>query len=377
MKAAVYDGFKKMAYAEVPDAKIIHREDMVLRITTTTICGSDLHFYHGFVPSLQRGSVIGHEAVGIVEEVGPDVVKVKKGDKVVIPFNVACGHCRFCESGLESQCDNTNKEGNAGAYFGCSRLFGDYAGCQAEYVRVPYANFTSFAVPEDNELPDRKLLLLSDLLPTSYWAVESAGVKPGDTVIVIGCGPVGIMVQKCAWLKGAKRVIAVDVVPERVEYARRMNKVEAFNLFEYTDLTGDLYENTGGGADVVIDCIGGDGVMKGVEMLQSLLRLQGGGLAAFNMAAQTVAKGGTIQLVGLYALRYNQFPLGDLFARNVTLKMGQAPVIHYMPELYGLLKSGRLNTDIYTHTFPLSEAPLAYRTFDKKLDGCLKVLLNP
>lgn len=377
MKAAVYQGIKQMGFAEVPDARLLDREDMLVRITATTICGSDLHFYHGMVPSLERGSVIGHEAVGIVEEVGPDVHRVKKGDKVVVPFNIACGHCRFCRTGLESQCDVSNKKAQAGSYFGCSRLYGDYAGCQAEYVRVPYANFTSFVVPEDNELEDRRLLLLSDNLPTAYWSVHSAGVKPGDTVIVLGCGPIGLQVQKCAWLRGAGRVIAVDYVPERLEYARRVNKAEAYNFLEYEDLAGDLYETTGGGADVVIDCVGGDGLMTPLEMAQSLLRIQGGGLSAFHMASQTVAKGGTIQLVGIYALRYNRFPLGDLFARNVTLRMGQAPVIHFMEPLYDLLRSGTYDADIYTHTLPLTEAAQAYRLFDKKEDGCLKVLLVP
>lgn len=377
MRAAVYTGFKEMKYAEVPDAKLRHPEDMIVRVEATTICGSDLHFYHGMAPSLRRGSVIGHEAVGEVVEVGPEVVKVRPGDRVVLPFNIACGHCKPCLSGLESQCDAANEKGQVGAYFGCTRLFGDYEGCQAEYVRVPYANFTSFVIPKDNELEDRKLLLLSDVLPTAHWSVTHSGVKSGDTVLVIGCGPVGLMVQKLAWLRGAARVIAVDYIPERVEYARRVNRAEAFNVLEYTDLAGDLYENTGGGAQVVIDCVGGDGLMRPAEMAQTFLRLQGGGLSAFHMAQQTVAKGGTIQLVGIYALRYNQFPLGDLFARNVVLKMGQAPVIRYMEPLYALLKSGRLDTDIYTHTLPLSEAPEAYKLFDGKKDGCLKVLLKP
>ncbi|WP_438444625.1 alcohol dehydrogenase catalytic domain-containing protein [Gorillibacterium sp. sgz5001074] len=377
MRAAVYTGFRQIKYAEVPDVKIQHPEDMIVRVTATTICGSDLHFYHGLVNSLAEGSIIGHEAVGEVVETGPDVVKVRKGDKVVLPFNVACGHCRPCLNGLESQCDTANEKGQAGAYFGCSRLYGDYEGCQAEYVRVPFANFTSFAVPKDNELDDRKLLLLSDTLPTSYWAIHHSGVKPGDTVIVIGCGPIGLMVQKCAWLQGASRVIAVDLVPERLEYARRVNKAEVYNLTEYADLAGDLYENTGGGADVVLDCVGGDGLMTPGELAQTFFQVQGGGLSAFQMAQQTVAKGGTIQLVGIYALRYNQFPLGDLFARNVVLKMGQAPVIRYMEPLYQLLKSGRLDTDIYSHTLPLSEASEAYRLFDHRADGCLKVLLQP
>jgi S-(hydroxymethyl)glutathione dehydrogenase / alcohol dehydrogenase len=377
MKAAVFDGFKKMAYKEVPDAAILEPEDMIIRVEATTICGSDLHFYHGMVPSLVRGAVIGHEAVGVVVEAGPEVKKVKKGDKVVLPFNIACGHCRYCQAGLESQCDVTNKQSQAGSYFGCSRLFGDYEGCQADYVRVPYANFTSFAVPESNELEDRQLLLLSDTLPTAHWAVQNAGVKPGDTVIVLGCGPVGMLTQQCAWLQGAARVIAVDHVKERLDYARTVNQAEAFSFVEQPDLAGYLYELTGGGAQVVIDCAGSDGLMTPVEMLQTLLRQQGGGMTAFHMAVQTVAKGGTIQLVGTYGLRFNQFPLGDLFSRNITLKMGFAPVIHRMDALYELLNSGRLRTDIYTHTLPLSEASSAYRMFDKKENGCLKVMLRP
>lgn len=377
MKAGVYTGFKQMAYAEVPDARIVRRDDMVIRVTATTICGSDLHFYHGMVPSLEKGSIIGHEAVGEVVETGPDVTAVKKGDKVVLPFNVACGCCRYCDQGMEALCDTANREGQAGAYFGCSRLYGDYEGCQAEYVRVPFANFTSFRVPPDNELEDHRLLLLSDTLPTAYWAVHQAGVKPGDTVIVLGCGPIGQMVQKCAWLLGAERVIAVDCIPERLEYARRVNRSEVYNFLEYEDLAGDLYENTGGGANVVLDCVGGDGMMTPGEMLQTLFRYQGGGMSAFHMASQTVAKGGVIQLVGIYALRYNQFPLGDLFARGIRLQMGMASVIRYMKPLYRLLQSHRLDSDIYTHTLPLSHVAEAYKLFDRKEDGCLKILLKP
>ncbi|MCD1257444.1 glutathione-dependent formaldehyde dehydrogenase [Paenibacillus athensensis] len=378
MKAVTYQGFNDVKVSQVQDPSIEKPDDIIIRITSTAICGSDLHLVHGLIPNLPHDFIIGHEPMGIVEEVGADVTRVKKGDRVVIPFNVACGQCFYCTHQLESQCDNSNPHGDAGGYLGYSETFGGYAGGQAELLRVPYANFGPLVIPESCELEDEQVLFLSDIAPTAYWGVDNSGVKPGDTVIILGCGPVGLLAQKFAWLKGAKRVIAVDFVDYRLEHARQVNRVETFNLEQHDHLGQHLKEITGGGADVVIDCVGLDGKMTVMEKIETALMLQGGALGAITMAAQCVRKGGTIQLVGVYGLRYNAFPLGDLFARNITLKMGQAPVIHYMPELLRMVVDGRFDpTDIITHRLPLNQAVHGYELFDKKADGCIKVVLKP
>ncbi|MBB3906425.1 S-(hydroxymethyl)glutathione dehydrogenase/alcohol dehydrogenase [Anoxybacillus rupiensis] len=378
MQAVTYQGIKNVQVKNVPDPSIVKDDDMIVRITSTAICGSDLHLIHGMIPNMPHDFVIGHEPMGIVEEVGPGVTKVKKGDRVIVPFTIACGQCWYCRHGLESQCDTSNQHGDAGAYFGYSETFGGYAGGQAEYLRVPFANFTSFVVPQDCELEDEKLLFLSDIIPTAFWGVDEAGVKDGDTVVVLGCGPVGLLTQKFAWLKGAKRVIAVDYIGYRLEHARNVNRVETINFTEYENVGEYIREITGGGADIVIDCVGLDGKKTVLEMVESALKLQGGAMGAIVIATQAVRKGGTIQLVGVYGSRYNQFPLGDLFARNVTLKMGQAPVIHYLPTLYQWIVEEKFDpTDIITHRLPLKDAAHAYEIFDEKKDGCIKVVLKP
>lgn len=380
MKALTYQGMKHVKVKEVADPTLQKADDVLVRITTTTICGSDLHIYNGEIPNMPDDFVIGHEPMGIVEAVGSDVTRVKKGDRVIIPFNVACGTCWFCQHQLESQCDNSNDylHGQTGGYFGYSETYGGYAGGQAEYMRVPYGNFVPFKVPEDAEMEDEKLLFLSDIVPTAYWSVEHAGVKPGDTVIILGCGPVGLLAQKFAWLKGAKRVIAIDHVEYRLEHARRTNRVETYNFKTQDDLLGHLQEETGGGADVVIDAVGLDAEKTMLEHVETLLKLQGGGLGAFRMAAKLVRKAGTIQVTGVYGTNYNAFPFGDLFSRNITLKMGQAPVIHYIPELYRMIKDGKFDpTDIITHRLPLDDAAHAYRIFNNKVDDAIKIVLKP
>lgn len=225
MKAVTYQGMKELLVKEVPDPDIVNKDDIIIRITQTAICGSDLHLFHGMIPNLPKDYVIGHEPIGIVEEIGPDVSKVKRGDRVVIPFTVACGHCYYCEHQLESQCDRSNPNGALGGYLGYSQMFGGYQGAQAEYLRVPFGNFMPFLIPPDCELEDDHLIFLSDILPTAYWAVTDANVKAKDTVVVLGCGPVGLLVQKFAWLQGAKRVIAVDYVNERLHHTKRTNHV--------------------------------------------------------------------------------------------------------------------------------------------------------
>ena len=380
MKAVTYQGMKNIKVKEVEDAHIQKPDDVIVRITTTAICGSDLHIYNGEIPNMPHNFIIGHEPMGVVEEVGTEVTRVKKGDRVIIPFNVACGRCWFCENQLESQCDNSNEflHGDTGAYFGYSETYGGYAGGQAELLRVPFGNFLPFKVPEDAEMEDEKLLFLSDILPTAYWSVDNAGVKPGDTVIILGCGPVGLLAQKFAWQKGAKRVIAVDHVKYRLEHAQVTNKVETFNFKEQDELAKHLKELTGGGADIVIDCVGLDAEKTLFEKAETMLKLQGGGLGAFRMAAQMVRKCGTIQVTGVYGLNYNLFPFGDLFNRNITLKMGQAPVVHYMPELYRQIKQGEIDpTDIITHRIPLADTENGYRIFNDKEENCIKIVVKP
>lgn len=378
MKAVTYQGIKNVEVREVKDPAIKNADDVIVKITTTGICGSDLHLIHALIPNLPTDYVIGHEPMGIVEEVGPEVTKLKKGDRVIIPFNVSCGHCWYCTHDLTSQCDNGNPHGQGAGFFGYSETTGGYAGGQAEYMRVPFGNFTPFKIPENCQVEDEKLALLADVVPTSYWTVDNAGVKDGDTVIILGCGPIGLMAQKFAWLKGAKRVIAVDYVGYRLEHAKRTNKVEIVNFEDHENVGDYLLEITKGGADVVIDAVGMDGKMTPLEFLASGMKLQGGAMSAIVIASQAVRKGGTIQITGVYGGRYNAFPLGDIFQRNVELKMGQAPVIPYMPYLYNQINEGKFDPgDIITHVLPLDKAKYGYEVFDTKTEDCIKVVLKP
>lgn len=378
MKAVTFQGIKDVRVKDVPEPRIEKNDDIIIKVTSSAICGSDLHLIHGMIPNLQEDYIIGHEPMGIVEEVGSGVTKVKKGDRVIIPFNVACGECFFCKNHLESQCDNSNDNGEQGGFFGYSYQTGGYPGGQAEYLRVPFANFTPFKIPENCEVEDEKLVLLADAASTAYWSVDNAGVKPGDTVIILGCGPVGLLAQKFAWYKGAKRVIAVDYIEYRLQHAKETNKVEIVN-FERHENTGEyLKELTRGGADVVIDAVGMDGKMTPMEYLGSALKLQGGTMSALVIASQAVRKGGTIQITGVYGGRYNAFPLGDLFQRNINIRTGQAPVIHYMPFLYDLITKGEVDVaDVITHVLPLAEAEKGYEVFDTRTDNCIKVVLKP
>jgi S-(hydroxymethyl)glutathione dehydrogenase / alcohol dehydrogenase len=378
MKAVTFQGIKDVKVKEVPNPKIEKKDDIIVKVTSSAICGSDLHLIHGMVPNFPEDYIIGHEPLGIVEEVGPDVTKVKKGDRVIIPFNIACGECFYCKNNLESQCDNSNENGEMGGFFGYSDLTGGYPGGQAEFLRVPYANFTPFKIPENSEVEDDTLVLLGDAASTAFWSVDNAGVKDGDTVIVLGCGPVGLLAQKYCWLKGAKRVIAVDYIDYRLQHAKKTNKVEIVNFEQYENTGEYLKEITKGGADVVIDAVGMDGKMTPMEYLGSGLKLQGGTLSAIVIASQAVRKGGTIQITGVYGGRYNAFPLGDIFQRNVNIRTGQAPVIHYMPFIYDLVSQGKVDIgDVVTHVLPLDEAEKGYEYFDTRTDNCIKVVLKP
>lgn len=376
MKAVTYQSMKDIKVKNVSDPIIINSDDIIVKVTSTAICGSDLHLYHGMIPNMPMNFILGHETMGIVEEAGPDVHNVKKGDRVIVPFPISCGHCWFCEHKHWSQCDNSNPNGEAGGIFGYSDTFGGYDGGQAEYLRVPYANVGPTVVPED--LDDDQVLFLTDILPTAYWGVENGGVKAGDTVAILGCGPVGLLAQKCAALKGADRIIAVDYVDYRLEHARKTNGVEIIN-FEQKDSAGEyIKEITHGGADVVIDCVGMDGKMSVIEKVETLLKLQGGSKSAIEIASQAVRKAGTVSVVGVYGARYNNFPLGDFFARNITLTMGQCPVHSYIPTLLEIIRNKKVDpTDIITHVLPLEQGQYGYEIFDNKEDNCIKVILRP
>jgi S-(hydroxymethyl)glutathione dehydrogenase / alcohol dehydrogenase len=378
LKAVTYQGIKNVEVREVKDPTIKNPDDIIVKITSSAICGSDLHLIHAMIPNLPTDYVIGHEPMGIVEEVGPEVTKLKKGDRVIIPFNVSCGHCWYCTHDLTSQCDNGNPHGQGSGFFGYSETTGGYAGGQAEYMRVPFGNFTPFKIPENCEVEDEKLVLLADAAPTAYWSVDHAGVKPDDTVIVLGCGPVGLLAQKFAWLKGAKRVIAVDYINYRLQHAKRTNKVEIVNFEDHENVGDYLLEITKGGADIVIDAVGMDGKMTPMEFLASGMKLHGGAMGAIVIASQAVRKGGTIQLTGVYGGRYNAFPLGDIFQRNIDIKTGQAPVIPYMSFLYDMINQRKIDiSDIITHVLPLEQAKHGYEVFDTKTEDCIKVILKP
>ncbi|QIW78677.1 zinc-dependent alcohol dehydrogenase [Bacillus tequilensis] len=378
MKALTYQGKERVEVKNVADPGIQHGKDAIIRITATGICGSDLHLYKNGIPAAPD-YIIGHEPMGIVEEVGNEVNTLKKGDRVVIPFNIGCGECFYCKHQMESQCDesNPNPHTDAGGLFGFSEFNGNFPGGQAEYLRVPYADFSSFKVPADSELEDEQVLLLSDVMPTAYWSVEHSGVKKGDTVLILGAGPIGLMAQKFAWMKGAKRVISVDQVSHRLEHAKRTNGAETFNFSEHDEIGKLLYNETNGGADVVIDCVGMDGTPLPKENTSEKPN-QFGTISPILTASEAVRKFGTVQLTGAYISQADGFPLGDFFTRNVSVKMGQAPVIHLMPMLYDMVKQKEIDpTDIITHKLSLTDAPKAYDIFDKKEDGNIKAILKP
>jgi len=375
MKAIVYDGIQKVDYREVNDPKIEKDDDIIVKVTSTAICGSDLHLVHGMVKGMYDGFVLGHETMGIVEEVGKGVQNLKKGDRVIVPFPVACGHCFFCEHQEFSQCDNTNSYGEAGGLFGYSKSYGDYQGGQAEYLRVPHANVGPVKIPE--ELSDEQVLFLTDILPTSLWGTEIANVKKDDTVVVLGCGPVGLLTIKWCISKGAKKVIAVDRADYRLEHAKKYG-AEVLNFEEYDETGAYIKEITSGGADAIIDCVGVDGKMSLMEKVETALKLQGGSKSAIEIASQAVRKCGHVALVGVYGTKYNNFPLGNFFTKNITLKMGQCPATRYVQPILEKIKNGEFDaTDIITHKLSLEQGRHAYEIFDKKEDNCIKVILKP
>ena len=384
MKALVFHSPKRVKVDTVPDPIVKENTDIILKVTSTAICGSDLHIYNGLVPQV-KNMTMGHEFMGIIEEVGSEIKHLKKGDRVVVPFPIACGNCFFCGHNLPTQCEHSNpnygpeggllKQKGAGL-FGYTDLYGGYDGGQAEYVRVPYAQFGPRKIEAD--LKDEEVLFLTDIFPTGWSAVEWARIQGGETVVVFGCGPVGIMAQKAAWLKGAKRVIGVDLLDYRLEYAQKAAKSETLNISKVNVVEAIREMTEGRGADVCIDAVGMEAHRGFGEKLSNALHLQVGTIDVIKLAASAVRRGGVISIVGVYAGNYSNFPLGQLFDKEISIYMGQALVQVYIDQLLKLVQEKKVVlNDIITHVLPLDQAPHAYDIFCKKEDNCLKVILKP
>lgn len=384
MKALVFHRPKKVTLDQVPDPKIEKNNDVILKVTSTAICGSDLHIYNGLIPQI-RPMILGHEFMGVIEEVGSDIRHLKRGDRVVVPFPIACGQCFFCEHKLPGHCENSNPnygpEGGllrekGGALFGYTDLYGGYSGGQAEYVRVPFANFGPRKV--EGNLKDEEVLFLTDIFPTGYSAIDWADMKGGEVVAVFGCGPVGVMAMKSAWLKGASRVIGIDHLNYRLEIARRSAKAETIN-FKENDPAEIIREMTQGrGADVVVDAVGMEADRNLFEKAAQLVHLEAGTLNAFKMCVRAVRRGGVISVVGVYGTTYDNFPLGQIFDKGIRLVTGQAPVQAHFDHLMTLVREKKvILDDIISHKLPLERIAEAYHIFNNKEDNCMKVILKP
>lgn len=394
MKALVWCGPLNVKVEQVPEPQIINHKDAVVRVTSTCICGSDLHLVDGFIPFMKPGDILGHEAMGVVEQVGSGVddSRIKVGDRVIIPFPIGCGNCFFCKQELWSCCDNTNPKSSIGeamlghataGIFGYSQMTGGYAGGQAEFVRVPLADVNLQKVPED--LNDHQVVFLTDIFPTGYMAAKQADIKPDDTVAIWGCGPVGQFTIRSAGLLGAARVVAIDdeqSVPERMQMARdggaETIDMSSENVFE------KLWEMTGGlGPDVCIDAVGMEShgyrtVDKVYDRVKTSLMMETERPHAFRQAAMCCRKGGTLSMPGVYGGFADKIPLGAIMNKSLTIKTGQTHVHKFVPELLDHIREGRIDPSfVVTHRVPLSEAPDAYDLFRSKEDGCIKVVLDP
>ena len=385
MRALVFHRPGHVEVNEVPDPKIEHPGDIVLRVTSTAICGSDLHIYNGFIPQ-KREMVLGHEFMGVVEEVGDQVSKLQRGDRVVVPFPIACGKCSFCGDGLPGHCERSNPEKygpegglvdqKGGGLFGYTDLYGGYDGGQAEYVRVPYANFGPRKI--DERYQDEEVLFLTDIFPTGWSAIDWANLKGGETVAVFGCGPVGLMAQKIAWLRGAGRVIGVDRLPYRLEMAKRAANSETINFEEDNAIERIRDMTQGRGADVCVDAVGLEANRKLKDKLANVVHMQGGSIAALELCISAVRRGGVVSVVGVYGMPYDAFPVGQIFDKGIRMAFGQAPVQKYIDELIGILDRDEIKLhDIITHRLPLEQAVNAYKIFRDKEDNCVKVVLRP
>jgi threonine dehydrogenase-like Zn-dependent dehydrogenase len=388
MKAVCWMGTKQVEVRDVPNPEILNPRDAIVRVTSTAICGSDLHLYDGFIPTMQKGDVLGHEFMGEVVEVGRDVQHLRAGDRVVVPFPIACGRCNMCERELYSLCENSNPNAwmaeklwgySPCGIFGYSHLLGGYPGGQAEYVRVPFADFGPVKVPE--ELSDEQVLFLSDILPTGYMAAENCNIQPGSVVAIWGCGPVGQFAIKSALLLGAERVIAIDRVPYRLQIARERAGAETIN-YEETDVYDAIREKTGGrGADACIDAVGMEAHAPGLEgaydKVKTALMQETGRPNALRQAILSCRNGGTVSVAGVYGGFIDKFPIGAIVNRSLTLRSGQTHVQRYMRPLLQRIQNGEIDpTFIITHRMRLDEAPQGYETFLHKQDDCLKVVMS-
>jgi threonine dehydrogenase-like Zn-dependent dehydrogenase len=389
MKAVCWEGKGKVQVDRVPDPVILNPHDAIVRVTATAICGSDLHLFDGFIPTMQKGDVLGHEFMGEVVEVGPEVRKLKKGDRVVVPFDIACGNCFFCRKEQWSLCDNSNPnaalleklyEYAGGGLFGYSHLYGGYSGGQAEYVRVPFADVGPLVIPEG--LTDEQVLFLSDIFPTGYQAAENCNLQPGDVVAVWGCGPVGLFAIKSAYLLGAERVIAIDRFPYRLKKAHDECGAEVLNYTEVSILEA-LPAMTGGrGPDACIDAVGleahGTGLVQAYDKVKTALMMETDRAYVLRQVIQACRKGGTVSIPGVYGGLIDKFPMGAAFAKGLTFKMGQTHTQKYMRPLLGRIQRGDIDpTFVISHRLRLDDAPWAYRTFRDKVDDCVKCVLKP
>jgi alcohol dehydrogenase len=385
MKAAVFHKPGDIRYDTVEDPRIEEAGDVILKITSTAICGSDLHILDGGIPQAKE-MIVGHEFMGIVEEVGASVTKLKAGDRVVVPFPIACGHCFFCSRGASPHCENSNHEHygpdggmldqKGGALYGYTDLYGGYSGGQAQYVRVPYADVSPRVVPDN--MTDEQVLFLTDIFPTGWSAIDWAQLKGGEVVAIFGSGPVGLMAQKAAWINGASRVIAIDPVNYRLERAKAANKVETINPHD-VDPVEAIREMTGGrGADVCVDAVGFEAERSWLEKVKEAVQFEIGTPKVIENCFKAVRRGGTVSIVGVYGSAFNTFPVYRMFDKGITIKQGQAPVLNYIDHLIELVKNEKVVlNDIISHRLPLSQVSHAYEIFKNKQDDCVKVVLNP
>ena len=390
MKALVWHGTHDVRVDTVPDPAILNPRDAIVRITSTAICGSDLHLYDGYIPALEPGDILGHEFMGEIVEVGRGVNNLKVGDRVVVPFTISCGSCFFCSKQLWSLCDNSNPDTqlaeelwgySPAGLFGYSHILGGYAGGQAEYARVPFADVGPLKIPDG--LADEQVLFLSDIFPTGYMAADNANIQPGDVVAVWGCGPVGQFAIKSAWLFGAERVIAIDRVPERLRLAADAGKAETIDYEQTHDVVEALKDMTGGrGPDSCIDAVGMEAHSVGVDKLYDRVtqatRMQSDRPHVLREAIQACRKGGVLSIAGVYGGFVDKIPMGAAFNKGLTFKMGQTHMQKYMAPLLKHVQDGTIDPSfIITHRLPLDQAPEGYRTFRDKQDGCVKVVLRP
>lgn len=392
MKALCWHGEKDVRIDNVPDPVIQKPDDIVIRVTSTAICGSDLHLYNGLMPTMEKGDILGHEPMGEIVEAGPEVRDLKVGDRVVIPFQMSCGQCWFCQQQMFSLCDTSNPEPNASmarkimghspaALFGYSHLTGGFPGGQAEYMRVPYANVGPLKVPDG--MTDEKALFLSDILPTGYMAAEQANIQPGDTVAVWGCGPVGLFCIQCAWLLGAGRVIAMDWVKDRLEMAEQKCRAETINI-DRRDVYDTLMEMTRGrGPDSCIDAVGAESHGWGsldavVDKVKTTLHVATDRPHALREAIKCCRKGGTLSVPGVFIGFLDKVPFGAVMNKALTIRTGQTHVRKYTDRLLRHIQEGDIDpTFVITHRLRLDEAPEAYKTFRDKREHCVKVVLRP